>query len=733
MPGPTPHPPFGTADLTNCDRELISIPGSVQPHGALLVLHPEGLHVLQASLNAAAVLGPWAASPLGRTIDSFDPALAEIIRRQRDAGELDSLVPAVASNEHNGVVRRFEAMIHRLPEEGIAVELEPVAPAGADVAEHLSRILTAGIAAVSAAPNHKALYEETVRVMRELCGYDRVMVYKFDPHGHGEIVGEDRRADLEPFLGLHYPSSDIPQQARQLYLRNRIRLLADVSYEAAPLFPRHSPITGRDVDMSMCSLRSMSPLHLQYLANMGVVATLVTTLTRGDQLWGLIACHHYSPRRLSYEVRAAAGIFSEMVATRLSALESLAAAQTELLVQRLEQQIVDSLATSGDWRNALFSSPKLLLQAVDASGAALVHEGEVLTAGEVPSSGDIRGIVRWLSEQRPGDEVVATQALAAEAGEFSHLLTSAAGVLVISLAARGRDYLLWFRPEQTQTLRWGGDPRKPIDPDDPAQLSPRRSFAVWTEVTRGTCRPWTEAEVATAQAVRSSLVDMVQQVQAVRVLIAQDQLQRVMRVVNAAPEPTLIIDGFGRFILVNAAFNELLGTFTAPSSAEDFAGLFENEPDALAMLRSVRVERRFWSGELLLRAGSQPPIPLAVRAEPVPGEHGHDLGYVIFASDLRARKDAEAAGRRMHDALLEARRRSVDEAGDAETARDFGDMIDAIASTARRSLTEISGEARVPLPAALASVEALTRRAAALALQLESYTASRRSREVSEA
>lgn len=726
-------PPFGTADLTNCDRELINLPGSVQPHGVLLVLDPVDLTVLQATLNAQAVLGRWGVSPLHQSIDSLDPELGQLIRKLRDADELTTLVPAAARVEDERGVHQFEAMIHRLPHEGIAVELEPVVPdpeggSSEDTATRVSLVLAAGIAAVSAAPTYEALYQETVRVMRELCGYDRVMFYKFDPEGHGEIVGEAKREDLEPFLGLRYPASDIPHQARELYLRNRIRVLVDVAYEPAPLFPRFSPATGADVDMSMCSLRSMSPLHLQYLTNMGVRATLVTSLTQGDQLWGLIACHHYSPRRLPYEARAACGILSEMVSTRLSALASLALAQTELLVRRLEQQVVESLASTGDWRNALFSSPKLLLQAVDASGAALVHEGELLTAGEVPSSGDIRAIVRWLGEQCPAEPIVATHALTRMSNRFHDLLDSAAGILAVRLSGRDRDYLIWFRPEQIQTARWGGDPSKPIDMDDPSRLSPRRSFAVWTEVTRETCRHWSDRDTSTARAIRSSLVDMVQQVQAVRVLIAQDQLQRVVQAVQLAPEPTVILNGVGQLLVVNRAFRELVGpTPIELSSAEDLPRLFRNEAQALAMLTAIRGERRLWVGELMLKPESGPDIPLAIRAEPVPGEHGHDMGYVIFGSDQRARHDAEAARRRVQDVLLEARRRSRSVEVGADTARSFGEMIEAILNTARRSLTEISGESgTTPLPAAMANVEALTRRAAALALQLEGYAASRR-------
>jgi PAS domain S-box-containing protein len=728
-------PAFGTADLTNCDRELINLPGSVQPHGVMLVLDLITLHVLQASLNAQRVLGSWGASPLGKSVDTLDPELGQLIRRLRDSDELSSLVPAAARVEDADGVRLFEAMIHRLPHEGIAVELEPAmsepdGQAEEDRAGRISRVLAAAIASISAASSLQGLYEETARVMRELCGYDRVMVYKFDPDGHGEIVAEEKCDDLEPFLGLHYPSSDIPSQARALYLRNRIRMLVDVAYEPAPIFPRLSPITGGDIDMSMCWLRSMSPLHLEYLTNMGVKATLVTSLTRGEGLWGLIACHHYSTRRLPYEVRAACGILSEMVSTRLSALESVAVAQTDLLVRRLEQQVVESLATTGDWRSALFSSPKLLLQAMDAGGAALVHEGELLTAGEVPSSGDIRGIVRWLDEQGGKETVFATAALSRLAPEFSHLMASAAGVVAIALSGRGRDYLLWFRPEQVQSVRWGGDPRKPVELSDPNRLSPRRSFEVWTEVTRQTSRPWSESEVTTARAIRTSLVDMVQQVQAVRVLIAQDQLQRVIQAVQSAPEPTVVMNGVGQVLVANKAFRELVGA--APfdlASAEDLVRLFAEETEALAMLTAIRAERRLWIGELMLRTEQGAEIPLAIRAEPVPGDTGHDLGYVIFGSDQRARRDAEAARRRVQDVLLEAHRRTRTVSVDAETAGGFAEMIEAILSTARRSLTDITGEpGTTPLPAAMASVEALTRRAAALALQLEGYTAASRRR-----
>jgi len=484
--------------------------------------------------------------------------------------------------------------------------------------------------------------------------------------------------------------------------------------------------------MSMSSLRSMSPLHLQYLSNMGVRATLVTSLAIGDRLWGLIACHHYAPRWLPYEVRAAAGILSEMVAARLAALDSVAATETEHIVRTLEDQVVDSLATTGDWRNALFASPHLLLQTVRATGAALVHDGALITAGEVPSSDGIRAVVRWLEEQHPGEPVVRSDAMSRSEPALRQLAGPAAGVMAIALSARSRDYLLWFRPEQHQTIRWAGDPRKPVDPNDPKQLSPRRSFAVWTEVTRGSCRPWTEAEEATARAIRSSLVDMVQQVQAVRVLIAQEQFSRMMQVVQLASEPTLIMSRAGQVVLVNEAFRALLGPMpTDLTSAEDLSRLLGDDAAVNAMLTAVRAEQRPWAGELLLTTPDGERVPLAVRADPVPGDDGLELGCIIFASDERPRRKAEAAQQRVQDSLLEAHRRSTRSSPpDADTARGFGAMMDAILSTARRSFTDISGEPGThPLPSALASVEDITRRAAAMALHLEGYTAARRKRQ----
>jgi light-regulated signal transduction histidine kinase (bacteriophytochrome) len=264
----------------------------------------------------------------------------------------------------------LDGLLHRPPGGGLVIELERAGPRVV-----LSRTIERALQRVIECTTLRALSDETAMIFKDLSGYDRVMVYRFDDDGHGEVLSEQREPELEPFLGQRYPASDIPQIARRLYIRNRIRVLADVGYDPVPLSPRFSPISGADLDMSMCFLRSMSPIHIQYLKNMGVGATLVISLVVGGKLWGLISCHHYSQRVLQFEIKAVCELLAEAVATRISALESFVQAQVELSVRRLEQRMIEAISRDGDWRGALFDGSQALLQPVGAGGAALLFDG----------------------------------------------------------------------------------------------------------------------------------------------------------------------------------------------------------------------------------------------------------------------------------------------------------------------------------------------------------------------
>lgn len=658
-------PAFGQADLTNCERELIHLAGSVQPHGALLVVDESGWSIVQASANVQSLLGHPVEALLGKPLSMLGGNLldrAQAVAKQKPLHEPE---PLQADIEQGGV----EALLHRLEAGGLVIELEPLwfnAAPGETVAtgaSELQRLLSASVAAFSKAASVSQLADAAATAYRELTGYDRVMVYRFDPDGHGKIIAEARHARLESLLGHHYPASDIPQRARELYIRNRLRVLVDVNYEPSPLVPRALPATDADTDMSLCYLRSMSPLHLQYLKNMGVTATLVVSLVHEGQLWGLLAAHHYTPRNLRFPVRAAADLMAEVICTRLAAIENYAHAQVAIQVRRLEQRLVEATSTEGDWRFALMRNPRTLLQPLEATGAALFHEGEILTTGDVPSTPELRALQDWVATQ-PVDAPYACSSMARECPELTSLTPTAAGVLAVRLSGNRPDFLMWFRKEQLASVTWAGDPAKVVVGNDPLELSPRRSFAAWSEIVRGTAVSWTRADVALAKALGQALVDIIVQVQAVRFLIADHQLQRIRTTIQAADEAVLIAGTSGQVVFCNQAFLSLAGPASSEcSTLGDVATLFSTPEAVRDLLASLRQAHQPLRAELTLVRGMEVDLPVALRAEAVPGAGGEPIGFILVLSDLRDIRRAEAARRQLDASLGPAASSALGSAG----------------------------------------------------------------------
>lgn len=643
--GTSLDPRFGQADLSNCEREQIQFAGAVQPYGALLVISEPDEIVIQASENAQAFLG-HDRPLLGRPLSALPGDLAQCIRPHL-AQPLDHIPVAVRCRI--GLNRTpFDSLIHRPPHGGVIIELER-AGRPVDLAGEVERALQTIVAAASL----RNLCDAAADLFKQITGYDRVMVYRFDEDGHGAVFAERREPELEPFLGNRYPASDIPQIARRLYERNRVRVLVDVAAEQVPLTPRLSPLTHAELDMSLCFLRSMSPIHVQYLKNMGVRATLVASLMVGGRLWGLIACHCYVPRFVHYELRAVCELLAEAVATRIAALESFVHTQSELAVRRLEQRMMEAISREGDWRNALFDRSQPLLQPLRASGVAMLFEGQALTAGDVPGTQELRELGGWL-DGRPRAAVLATTSLRSEAPQFAALTSVASGVLATPLSSSPGEYLIWFRPEQIRTVTWGGNPTKPVlIGNDPADLSPRRSFAQWHQLVDGTCEPWTTADLTTARLIGALVADVALQVRAVRMLIAQDQLDQVKQQVGRSEQPVIIADATGQVILTNLAFDVLLDRNGARLRHLDELPelLLENDPAAVA-LRELLAHQRPWRAEVRLVTATGSTRPLLVRADPVNAWPGRVLGFVLLFTDLTERRAAESARRRFQEEMI---------------------------------------------------------------------------------
>jgi light-regulated signal transduction histidine kinase (bacteriophytochrome) len=706
-------PAFGQADLTNCERELIHLAGSVQPHGALLVLAAADLRVLQLSGNVARLLGVEPDALLQRPLAVLGGDVAERVAQLQRGADLRE---AVALQCRLGPAqRRFDGALHRLADGALVLELEPAAtaPEGVELQdltpEVMASALSGALQRFGAAPSVGVLADAVVEVLRHLTGYDRVVVYKFDPDGHGKVIAEARHPRLESLLGHHYPASDIPQRARALYLLNRVRMLVDVDAVQSPLLPS----TEAPLDMSLCQLRSMSPIHLQYLRNMGVTATLTASLVREGQLWGLIACHHYAPRYLRCTVRAAADLLAEVASTRISAIENYAHAQVALMVRRLEQRLVEATSTEGDWRYALFRNPRTLLQPLDATGAALFCEGEVLTTGEAPSTPELRALLAWVQQQpEQGDAPFACSSVGQANPTLASLTPTASGVLAVRLSTNSPDWLIWFRKEQLQSVTWAGDPSKPMVANNPMELSPRRSFAAWSEIVRGTAVPWSTTELALARGIGVALVDIIVQVHAVRLLIAEHQLVQIRGAVAGSREAVLVANAQGQLVFANDA---LLALHKAPlAKGSPIAALFTTALVVQQALEQMRISQHGWRRELDLAVRDGSAVPMTVHAEPVAGRDGKLLGFVLTLIDLREARRADTARLNLESSLRLAAQSSSVEADE---------VISAILTNASLAAMDIA-DARGGPPVAplLQELETSTRRAAGLYAQIRSFS-----------
>lgn len=487
-------------DLSTCDREPIHIPGAIQPHGALLALRGDDQTVAQVSENIGDYLGRDAESVLGlRIAELFDADSAGEIARALAADGTDR---APLGLRAGGVA--FDGLVHR--HDGIAVlELER-----ASAVDPSDRPMRRALAIVQRAASIDELCAEVVRGVKQLTGFDRVMLYRFDPAGHGAVVAEAVEPELTPYLGLHYPASDIPQQARSLYLKNWLRVIPDARYAPARIVPSLHPETARPLDLSFAVLRSVSPIHLEYLANMGVRASMSVSLIVRDRLWGLITClHHRAPRQLPHQQRWACEVIGRLASIQLTALQERDAAAQRRARRRLVDDLVRAIAgvpATEDLLAGLFDRPAELLALVEAEGAATVTASGIRTCGCTPPPEVLEELARRLA--RDDDGIVASSHLAGELALADDVKGLASGVLLISLPGRPTRHLLWVRPEVVQTVEWGGDPRKPVEVGEHARLHPRRSFALWKEEVRDRSLPWSSADLEAAESLRRELVEL---------------------------------------------------------------------------------------------------------------------------------------------------------------------------------------------------------------------------------
>jgi len=510
-----------SSDLTECDREPIHIPGAIQPHGVLLVAHPASGEILQVAGDAAGLLGqdgPVLGLRLDQLLDGrlkplLDrstappqpgaPGPAEpAARRGSKPSYLGAVTPAAGGGEIDVLFHERDGML--------VLELEGaprVRPAAAEILGSLRATATA----LEGAPDLLRTCQIAAVAFRRLTGFDRVMIYRFLPDGAGSVFAEDKAEALPPLLNHHYPASDIPQQARELYVRSVIRLIPDAGYTPAPLVPELCPATGRSLDMSECSLRSVSPIHLQYLKNMGVAASMSVSILRNGALWGLVACHHTAPRPLSYELREACRHIGQILSQQVAAREQVDAYAQTLRLAEMRQELLLALGRAGAIEGALADHAAELRAILPSDGVAICSRGQLIAAsGTQPPDGEIEDLAAWaLAEGR--SDPFATDRLAERYPPAADFRAVASGLLATAITGEDRLVLLWFRAEQVEVVNWAGNPHKAVEPGDAGILTPRASFALWQEAVHGRSRPWTAAETDAARRFRDAIVEFLRQ------------------------------------------------------------------------------------------------------------------------------------------------------------------------------------------------------------------------------
>lgn len=505
--------PVGTRiDLDNCAREPIHIPGSVQMRGVLAVVRESDFAVQQISDNIDELLGRTVDAVLGRHLSVLIGAeqAARIEHAAANFGDLTHRNPLACDIDVRGSTRMFDAILRREPGGVLLVELEIAYGERPFSFPNTYQAVRSAVEELNRADTLHQLYDTAARAVRDLTGFDRVMVYRYDADYNGEVVAESKRDDLNSFLGLHYPSTDIPAQARAMYEKSWLRLISDVDYTPAPLVPSLNPGTNQPLDLTHATLRSVSPIHIEYLKNMGVHASMSISLLRHGRLWGLIACHHYvGPHLPPYGTRAAAEFLGSTLSLRLVDRFEGEQLHKRLAAQAVLAKLVSAILDDSEPLAAALLGAPDLIDLVAADGVVIDIQGTHRVQGAVPAPQIVAAVAAWARDA--GDEIATSECLSAELPELDLDPHVAAGALALNLP--DGQYAIWFRREVLRSVDWGGDPKhKTSTPGEgEARISPRKSFDLWREIVHMTSEPWTPTETESAEALRRNLVESLYQ------------------------------------------------------------------------------------------------------------------------------------------------------------------------------------------------------------------------------
>lgn len=511
-------------DISLLKQPVIHTLPEIQSHGILFVLSEPDLIILQVSRNTQQLSGFAPDVLLGQSLEMLlDVVQMEQIQAGLRAQTLDQINPSKIwirrQGDEYGV---FDAVFYRTTAGVLVMECEPAI--AHDHIPFLSfyHFAKASISRITTTTNLHDFCHIIVQDVRSLTDFDRVMLYRFNEDNHGEVLAEAKIDALDSYLGLHFPESDIPAPARQLFLSKWIRAIPDVTAPPVPLYPPLHPETQQPTDLTLSILRSPFACHVDYLKNMGVGASLTISLIKDQRLWGLITCHHRTPKQIPYELRKACEFLGRVIFAELSIREEEEDHLDRINLAQVQSDLIKALSEANNFVVGLVKTPMLLLDLVRATGAAIYCNDQWTLVGQTPAREDLDRLGQWLTTAI-AEDVFVTNALPSIYGEAERFKGLASGLLAIPVSRHS--FVIWFRPEILQTVNWGGNPQQAYhveETDGKVKLCPRQSFELWKETVRLTALPWQSDEVQAVLKLRKAIIKNVLRQAETLALLAQD-------------------------------------------------------------------------------------------------------------------------------------------------------------------------------------------------------------------
>ncbi|MDN3581647.1 ATP-binding protein [Mucilaginibacter flavus] len=492
-------------DLTNCDREPIHIPGKIQSHGFLVAVNSKTYVISYISKNIEQYVDVIAQDMLGKPITELE----RYLELADDSTHLTQLLNLAKASKTDDVINPLAInvkgagynLILSKSNDELIMEFETT---DSDLDLDVQKSIGRSVAEILSGKTLGILLQNAAAEVKKIINYDRVMIYKFNEDGHGEVVAEVKNDDLEPFFGLHYPASDIPKQARELYKINLTRIIADVDSESSPIITYQE---GTPLDLTHSALRAVSPIHIQYLKNMGVGSSFSISLIAHGELWGLVACHNYSPRFIDYKARDASKLIGQILSSALEYRQDEEDSEKTTALNEAVNTIADYIKKDTDIAFALIKNKVTIQDVTTADGVALIFDDEINTLGNTPDIDQIKHIVEWLKVNMI-DGIYYTYRFPEIFPAAKEYTDVASGIMACMLSKELGEMVIWFKPEQIKSITWAGNPEKPVEEDANGlmQLSPRKSFDSWNQIVKNTSEKWKNDELAAVVKIREDII-----------------------------------------------------------------------------------------------------------------------------------------------------------------------------------------------------------------------------------